>query len=115
MHEISLVQGMLSQLTELADNNGATKVIKITMEIGPLSGVVIDSFTFGFDILSAENDLTSGAELVINVPPVAYGCTKCNHSVQTTGDRPDACPQCGELFLIPEGGDDIILQQVEME
>ncbi len=115
MHEISLVQGMLHQLTELADSNGASKVIKITMEIGPLSGVVIDSFTFGFDILSAESDLTRNAELIINVPPVAYGCTKCSHSVQTTGERPDACPQCEELFLIPEGGDDIILQQVEME
>ncbi len=115
MHEISLVQGMLQQLSELAENNGASKILRITMEIGPLSGVVVDSFQFGFDILSAEDNLTGDAELIINIPPVAYGCTKCSHKVETKDEKPDGCPKCGELFLIPEGGNDIILQQVEME
>ncbi len=115
MHEISLVQGMLQQLSDLAVKNRASKILKITMEIGPLSGVVIDSFRFGFDILSAEDDLTRGAELVINTLPVTYRCTQCPHTVETKKDKPDGCPQCGEMFLIPEGGDDLILQQVEME
>ncbi len=115
MHEISLVQGMLQQLSDLAAQNKASKVLKITMEIGPLSGVVVDSFRFGFDILSVEDKLTSGAELVINTPPVTYWCTQCNHATKTSGSRPDGCPRCGEIFLTPEGGDDLILQQVEME
>ncbi len=115
MHEISLVQGMLKQLSDLAVKNSASKILKITMEIGPLSGVVIDSFRFGFDILSAEDDLTRGAELVINTLPVTYRCTQCPHTVEMKKDKPDGCPQCGEMFLIPEGGDDLILQQVEME
>ena len=115
MHEISLVQGLIGQLQELAASNNATKIIGITMEIGPLSGVVIDSFQFGFDILSADDDLLRGAKLNIQIPPVTYTCTDCGHIETATGTKPEKCLRCGELFLIPDGGDDLLLRQVEME
>ena len=114
MHEISLVQAMLQQLSDLAAQNQATKIIKITMEIGQMSGVVVDSFRFGFDVLSGNDDLVCGAELVIITPPVNYRCTRCDYAGEAAA-QPDCCPQCGEIFLIPEGGDGLILQQVEME
>jgi len=114
MHEISLVQAMLQQLSDLAVQNKATKVIKITMKIGLQSGVVADSFRFGFDVLSGNDDLVKGAELVIIETPAAFRCTQCDHTV-TALARPDCCPKCQETFLIPEGGDELILQQVEME
>lgn len=114
MHEISLVQGLFDQLQELATANGATKIESVTMEIGPLSGVVIDSFQFGFDILSAESDLLKGAQLIINTPEVGYKCTECGHIHITSGVRPDECPECKDLLLIPDGGDDLILRQIEM-
>lgn len=115
MHEISLVQGLLQQLKELAHANQAGKIIKITMDVGPLSGVVADSFRFGFDILSADDDLFKGAELVLIITPVSYQCSNCGHVVTTAGERPEQCAKCQELFLIPQGGDDLILRQVEME
>ncbi len=115
MHEISLVQGLLQQLEELAAENEAGKVLSVTMEIGPLSGVVVDSFRFGFEILSAESELVKGAKLIIKIPPARYGCTKCGHEMETTDGKPDGCPACGDLLLFPQGGDDLVLRQVEME
>jgi len=115
MHEISLVQGLFNQLHDLVHENGATKVTRVTMEIGPLSGVVVDSFQFGFDILSAEDALLKGARLELVVPPVIYRCTSCPHIITGSTIKPDECPECGELLLIPDGGDDLILRQVEME
>ncbi len=114
MHEVSLVQAMIGQLSDLAKNNDATKVTKITMEIGLLSGVVVDSFRFGFEVLSENDELVQGAELKILTPPVTYRCTRCGHT-EVTNEKPDCCPHCKELFLIPEGGDELILRQVEME
>ncbi len=114
MHEISLVEAMLGQLSDLAAENGAAKITKITIEIGLLSGVVVDSFRFGFEVLSGNDDLVRGAELVIISSPVTYRCAQCGQA-QTTDTKPDCCLHCGELFLIPEGGDDLILRQVEME
>lgn len=115
MHEISLVQGLLLQLADLAEDNNMSRVLTVTMKIGPLSGVVEDSFRFGFDILSAEDELVKGAELVIQTTSVTYRCTECNNTEQSSSTKPDCCPECGELFLIPEGGDELVLQQVEME
>jgi len=114
MHEISLVQGLFAQLRELAVENNATRITSVTMEIGPLCGVVVDSFQFGFDILSADDDLIRGAELIVKVPQVSYGCTGCGH-VETATVKPDQCSQCGELLLIPDGGNDLLLLQVAME
>lgn len=115
MHEISLVQGLFEQLKALAAENEAEKIISVTMEIGPHCGVVVDSFQFGFDILSAEDELVRGAKLIVQVPPVSYSCTNCSHVEVTIGIKPDECPTCGELLLIPEGGNDLVLRQVEME
>lgn len=115
MHEMSLVQGLFQQLADLAAENNMTKVIKVTMEIGPASGVVVDSFRFGFEALAPEDPLCRDAMLIIEVPPVTYTCPSCSHVVQTTGDRPDKCEKCQEIFLVPSGGDDLILKQVELE
>ena len=115
MHEISLVEGLFKQLNELAAENKATKIISVTMEIGPHCGVVLDSFQFGFEILSADDPLMRGAKLIVQVPPVNYSCTNCSHVEVTVGKKPDECPHCGDLLLIPDGGNDLILRQVEME
>lgn len=114
MHEISLVQAMIDQLADLAKENDATHITKITMEIGTLSGVVVDSFRFGFEVLSTSDDLVRGAQLEIISLPATFRCTQCRHC-EVTVDRPDSCPKCGEILLLPEGGDGLILKQVEME
>lgn len=115
MHEISLVHNLLEQLTALALENNRKRVTKVTMEIGPCSGVVVDSFQFGFDILTEHNQLTRGAKLVIHIPQALYRCTQCGHEIKTNKERPRSCPECDEHLLMPEGGDDLILKQVEME
>ncbi len=115
MHEISLVEGLIQQLKELAAENQATKVIRVTMEIGPLCGVVVDSFRFGFDIISAEEEIIKGAALIVDIPTVRYTCSECGNVQVIAETRPDSCPACGELTLFSEGGEDLILRQVEME
>jgi hydrogenase nickel incorporation protein HypA/HybF len=115
MHEISLVQGLVQQLKELAAENQTTKIISVTMEIGPLCGVVVDSFRFGFDILSSEEELIRGAQLIVEIPTVRYTCSECGNVLVIAEARPDCCPACQEATLFSEGGDDLILRQVEME
>ncbi len=114
MHEMSLVQGLLTQLNELAREHNKEKVISVCMEIGPLSGVVIDSFQFGFDILAKDDVLTRDAQLIIESPPAIYRCFGCGMEVEVV-QRPESCPDCSETLFSPQGGDDLILRQVEME
>ncbi len=114
MHEMSLVQALFTQLKTLAADHDKKRVISVRIDIGPLSGVAIDSFQFAFDILSAEDKLTKGARLIISNPPPSYQCIRCGYK-QAAAVRPDHCPECDETLLFPEGGDAIILNQVELE
>ena len=115
MHELSLVQGLAEQLKNLAAENNASRVVKVTMEIGPRCGVVVDSFRFGFEILCSQEPMFNNTQLIIEVPEVTYTCTSCGKEQVSAGERPDQCDGCGEFFLTAKGGDDLLLKQVEME
>jgi len=114
MHEMSLVQGLIDQLVSLAAEHDKNKILTVTVDIGPLSGVAIDSFQFAFDILSKENSLTNGASLTIINSPATFRCVQCGYE-ESASVRPDQCLKCKESLLIPEGGDAITLNQVELE
>jgi Zn finger protein HypA/HybF involved in hydrogenase expression len=66
MHELSLAQALLSQLEQLATDNNASTVLIVRVDIGKDAGIVIDSFTFGFDAIKTEVALTKQAELIIS-------------------------------------------------
>lgn len=115
MHEISLVQGLLRQLAQLAEKHGAVSVKKVVVEVGPMSGIVVDSFQFGFEALAGDQQLTRDAVLEIRIPSQEYKCLHCRSSCVIAASDERRCPQCGENMLFPEGGDELILLQVEME
>jgi hydrogenase nickel insertion protein HypA len=115
MHELSLAQSLLRQLHDLAAKNGARRVSKVTVEIGPLAGIVQDSFEFGFTILAAESAVTKGAALIIKTPAPGYQCLDCGNLLEPGCSRPDSCPACQSKIIMPKGGHDIVLLQVEME
>lgn len=112
MHEFSLAQGLMSQLLQLAEQHSATKIIKVKVTIGRLSGIVADSFSFGFEALSGENSLTKNAVLEITETEPAKRCLDCSFIIDS---HTRVCPKCLSSKLVAEGGDDLILTQVEME
>ena len=128
MHELSLAQGLIEQLLTLADEHKAERILQITVTIGPFSGIVVDSFTFGFDALKQERALTRQAELKIEVPPPSYTCLDCDQTSTLETEKQDldfglpydglstrTCIACGSHRLIAKGGDELILKQIEME
>jgi hydrogenase nickel incorporation protein HypA/HybF len=114
VHEFSLAQGLIKQLQQLAAQHGAGKIITVRVDVGRLSGIVIDSFSFGFEVLARENRLTENAVLEIKeIEPVSR-CLDCEASFPPAGPDP-SCPRCASKKVVPAGGNDLILTQVEME
>ncbi|MHB8810656.1 MAG: hydrogenase maturation nickel metallochaperone HypA/HybF [Desulfobulbaceae bacterium] len=114
MHEFSLAQGLVNQLLSLADRHHARKICTVRVEIGSMAGIVADSFSFGFEVLSRENSLLHHAVLeIIEVCP-QHRCLDCGAIIPFTASVL-SCPQCGSQRLTRQGGDDLILTQVEME
>ncbi len=65
MHELSLAQGLISQLIDLAEAHKATRIITVRVNIGTMAGIVIDSFVFGFNAVKTEIDCAREAKLEI--------------------------------------------------
>ncbi len=127
MHELSLAQGLIEQLHTLAAEHKAERILRITVVIGPFSGIVVDSFSFGFDALKQESPVIREAVLEIDVPPPSYTCLDCeqvfsleqeHHGVGQMphgGLSKDTCIACSSHRLAASGGDELILKQIEME
>ena len=127
MHELSLAQGLIDQLQTLAAEHKTKRILRLTVTIGPFSGIVADCFTFGFDALKLDIPLTKEAILEIEVPHPSYRCLDCEQTVIQEEDYESdfglpyggftnkSCTACGSHRLSPEGGDELILKQVEME
>ena len=128
MHELSLAQGLIEQLQTLAAEHKTKRILRLTVTIGSFSGIVVDSFTFGFDALKLDIPLTKEAILEIEVPPPSYRCLDCEQTsileqeeqesefgLPYGGFTNKSCAECGSHRISPDGGDEIILKQVEME
>lgn len=128
MHELSLAQSLLEQLLGLAKEHQAERITRITVTLGPFSGVVRDSFEFGFDNLKQSQDATRKTILVLETPDPVYICLDCdkvsvipfaapNASLERTFSSlyPKKCPWCCSNRLSPKDGTELILNQVEME
>ncbi|MBM9514294.1 hydrogenase maturation nickel metallochaperone HypA [Desulfogranum marinum] len=128
MHELSLAQNLLDQLLQLSKQHDAKIVTKATVIIGPFSGIVVESFAFGFNAIKQDHPPTATADLILETPAPEYICLDCNTintgDAGTTNEHPKAvyetindklCSACGSSRLSPSGGTELILKQLEME
>ncbi|MDH3302927.1 MAG: hydrogenase maturation nickel metallochaperone HypA [Acidimicrobiia bacterium] len=81
MHEVSIAQAVLAEVTASAESHGVDRVGRITLRIGRLSGVVESALRFGFELV-AENSVAEGAELVVENEPVVVRCPAGGHSLE---------------------------------
>ncbi len=116
MHELSLAQNLIEQLVRLAAEQHAGRVVKARVRIGPLAGVVVDSFGFGFDAVKSMFAVTCETVLELDCPSAGYRCLVCGREDDQRKPADAPCPDCGEKGKqFPVGDDELILLQVELE
>ena len=117
MHELSVCQGMLSQVStiaaEHAAEHAARTVSSITVRIGPLSGVEPALLAQAFPIASA-GTVASGAELHIETLPVRVYCETCGEETDAAVNRL-LCGSCGDYHTRLISGDELLLASVELD
>ncbi len=113
MHELSVTQSILDVALAHAQRAGATRILRISLAVGELSGIVGESVQFYFDFLSKET-MAEGAELVFRHVPARFRCLDCGAEYEPGG--PDwTCPQCGALRPIAVGGRELLVESIEVE
>lgn len=114
MHEVSIVEALIEQAqTEVKRSGHDSRVTRLEVVIGRLSGVNVDSIRFAFQLL-APGTLLETAQLDIAEPKAACCCRTCG--VETEIDQLAVqCPQCGSGYITIEGGQDLLLKTIDLE
>jgi hydrogenase nickel incorporation protein HypA/HybF len=113
MHELSITQSILSIALEKADAAQASKVCKINLVIGELSGIVDDCVQFYFDFLSKDTPAAE-ATLSFHQSPTQLRCRNCA-TVFTPGNGNWACPNCHEQRIEIISGRELYVESIEVE
>ncbi len=111
MHEYSIVQALIERVQAEATANAAVSVQKLSVRIGELAGVEPQLFATAFETFR-EGTICSGAELAITYVPAHWECPRCKRAIAQGATL--QCPEC-EVPARLEGGDEIILDRIEME
>ena len=114
MHEMSIVQALLEQVQSEVEKSGHSgRVLGLHLVIGRLSGVHVDSIRFAFELLSPDSKARD-AELVVDQPKAQLLCLDCD-ATQEIEELHSSCPNCGSSNVTIHGGQDLLLQSIELE
>jgi len=109
MHEMSITVAMMDAIIATV---GGARVTEVRLEIGTLSGVVVDSMRFCFD-LATEGTTLAGARLVVDEPSGHARCRPCGAEF-TVDDYIVLCPACDSANVEVRAGRELRILSVEV-
>ena len=113
MHELAICQSLVSQLDEIAGDHPDKRIVIVHLQIGPLSGVVPELLQDAFPIASI-GTAAENAELKFHNTNIRVHCSKCGADTDASSNNL-TCSQCGNWQTELIAGDELILQQVELD
>ena len=108
MHELSITESVVETVVERL---GEKRVVRVVLEIGKLSGVVVDSVRFCFDLVTGGTTL-EGARLEVDEPPGLARCRSCGKESEMN-DLLAMCA-CGSTELDVIAGEQLRIKEVEV-
>ena len=113
MHELSVCMSLLEQVTAIASERSAASVVKIELDIGPLSGVEAELLRNAYPIAAA-GTIAETADLIIHEADIVVRCSDCGAETAAVPNRL-VCGACGEFRTQVISGDEMILKRLEIE
>jgi len=113
MHELPVTMSILSIVLEHAKTVQASRIKRINVNIGELSGVVPEYVQLQFGFLSKDT-IAAGASLSIRQPPAELRCRSCA-TVFSPGNRNWACPSCCGQKIEIISGRECYVESMEIE
>ncbi len=114
MHELSIVETLIAQVEkEVSESQHQGQVVRLNLVIGRLSGVNADSIRFAFELLTPDTTLAA-AELTIEEPRAVCRCEDCMTEAEIE-EIVASCPVCDSQHVTIVGGQDLMLESIELE
>lgn len=113
MHELSLVDTIVKDISALAGKENFHHVSQIRLEIGSMSGVIPESIEFCFSEL-AKGTVLDGATLVVQKVALKVRCEHCEVESEPDIDA-ICCQRCGLNEVTIIAGKDFKIIDLEVD
>ena len=110
MHELGITRNIVAIVGERSHGQ---KVLRVTLEVGRLSGMLPDAIRFCFDICSRGTPLEGAALQIIDVEGRGL-CSACGAEPSMTMHL-GRCPSCREPSLRIVAGTELKIKAMEVE
>jgi len=112
MHEVGVMQETLDIALRRAAEDGACRIHRLTMRIGPLSGVVPEALALAFEVVT-QGTIAEGATLEVEDVPIICSCAACDLTFHA-GDVFCECPRCARPSAEVRQGRELELASLEV-
>lgn len=113
MHEYHTVESAIAKAIERARGENATRIKKITLVVGELTGFDEGSIRLCFEGLAGD-EMLSGAELIIRKKVASLRCNDCGISFEKRKGE-FRCRACLSENLTIEAGKEFYIDDIEIE
>lgn len=114
MHEMGIVLHLAKTLDQTAEEEKLTRIGKVVLQVGEVSGIMTDLFTDAWDYFKVRHPVLKESELVLETIPAVTWCDRCRRKYPTV-QYGKTCPYCGsgETWLLE--GNACVIKEIEAE
>jgi hydrogenase nickel incorporation protein HypA/HybF len=113
MHEMALTESIVEIVAEAARKQGFARVRVVRLQVGAMAHVEPEALRFCFDAVS-RGTVAEGADLDIVRSPGEGWCLDCGKIVPLA-ERFGACPECGRRHVQMTAGDELRIEELEVD
>lgn len=113
MHEFSVAQNIVEIVSKSFVKSGADRIISVEIDVGTLSGVVIDALDFAMDSAKKETPLERASIKMYNITANAR-CNNCKREFELN-DFFSVCPYCNSVSFVIITGKELKVISIEVE
>lgn len=92
MHELSIAINIVDIARKETEKAGATKVTELNIDVGSLSGVVVEALEFAMEV-AVRDSVLEKARVIIHPIQAQARCRSCSEEFQVS-DYFEICPKC---------------------
>jgi len=112
MHELSIAQNVLDIVHQYVPAEDRHRIATVGMNVGELSGVVVDSLEFCFTAITSDTPMREARLKVVEIPLQAR-CRSCAAAFRVEHSQ-FSCPSCGSTDLEITAGRELQVTDIEL-
>lgn len=110
MHEVAIAQNILNIASDELKKHKGRVINKLHLQVGVLSGVVIESLEFALEA-SRPDSVLQHAKIQIDEIPGRAQCRSCGHEFEAD-DYYVLCPRCQGIEIDFLSGKELLLKSI---